>query len=192
MINVPTAHLKAALLAAGKRDLRYYLNGVHIETGPIETRVVATDGHIACVIRSAPCGHHAVLTVPRDVIETAVKMKRETTTFDNSGERARWIMNGMHSFDTLDDKFPPYRFLFKHAVSGLPIALNPERFALFAKMAAALGRRAYHVSTHYDGPDGNAFIAIKDYPDFAGVIMDIRREPGQHGALAPISTWVNE
>ena len=42
------AWIKAVMLAAGKKDVRYYLNGVMVRNGEL----AATNGHMALLIQS--------------------------------------------------------------------------------------------------------------------------------------------
>lgn len=53
-IDVPLALLNAAMLAAAKDDIRYYLNGVYIHAVDSELRIVSTDGHRMIVSRYVP------------------------------------------------------------------------------------------------------------------------------------------
>lgn len=73
-MQILTNHLKAVLLAAGKKDIRYYLNGVHMT----QHHLVATDGyrmHIVCHGGDWP---HGPVTIPRDACALAVKGKTVT------------------------------------------------------------------------------------------------------------------
>ena len=75
-MQILTDHLKAVLLAAGKKDVRYYLNGVHVT----KHHLVATDGsrmHIVCHGGDWP---HEPVTIPRTACELAIKGK--TTTLE--------------------------------------------------------------------------------------------------------------
>ena len=75
-MQILTSHLKAVLLAAGKKDMRYYLNGVHVN----KHHLIATDGyrmHIVCHGGDWP---HDPVTIPRGVCELAIKGK--TTTLE--------------------------------------------------------------------------------------------------------------
>ena len=75
-MQILTSHLKAVLLAAGKKDIRFYLNGVHVN----KHHLVGTDGsrmHIVCHGGDWP---HDPVTIPRDACELAVKGK--TTTLE--------------------------------------------------------------------------------------------------------------
>ena len=70
-MQINTADLKALLLAAGKKDIRYYLNGVHVNS----KYLVATDGRRMHVITHGGDWPRDPVTVPRDVVELAVKAK---------------------------------------------------------------------------------------------------------------------
>lgn len=183
MITVPTNYLKAALLAAGKQDVRQYLNGVLIEASAAETRVVGLNGVLGCVLRLESVNDTiAEIVVPRDVIEAAIKAKRHQTEFEQlDGEH--WMMNGTHRFKPVDGKFPQYRRVYAREVSGEPSrGLNPEQFSLFGKMAVALGTKPAAVTTHHNSR-GAAMITIEGMPEFAGVIMplDYTQQTGPTG-----------
>jgi DNA polymerase-3 subunit beta len=186
MITVPTKHLKAALLAAGKQDVRFYLNGVRVEASAAETRCVGLNGILGAVLRHATVNDTiADFTAPREVIEAAIKAKRDTTEFDQLDD-GHWLMNGTHRFKPVDGTFPNYRRVMPTAATGDPgRGLNPELFALFGKMAAALGRKTDDVTTHLNGENAAA-ITIEGYPDFAGVLSPL----GFKGETAPYGLGV--
>jgi DNA polymerase-3 subunit beta len=177
MITVPTRHLKAALLAVAKNDARYYICGVLLETMSNETRCVATNGDIAVVTTTpAENAHLCAIIIPRNVVELAVKSKRENTTFEPY-DSSRWLMNGSQLFTQVDGKFPDYRRIFPKDVSRAVGEFNPELFALFGKMAQALGRTARDVVLHHNGTS-TAAVSINGAPEFAGVIspLNLRAE----------------
>ena len=70
-MQILTNHLKAVLLAAGKKDIRYYLNGVHVN----KHHLVATDGHRVHIVCHGGDWPHEPVTIPRDACELAVKGK---------------------------------------------------------------------------------------------------------------------
>jgi hypothetical protein len=96
-MQVKTEHLKAALLAAGKKDVRYYLNGVLINN----RHIVATDGHRMTVIAHGGEWPHGEVKIPREAVEMAVKLKLKTV--DVTPEAI-----GPIAFKPLDGKFPDY------------------------------------------------------------------------------------
>ena len=70
-MQVKTNDLKALLLAAGKKDIRYYLNGILVNS----EHLVATDGHRMHVIAHGGDWPHGPVTIPREVVGLAVKAK---------------------------------------------------------------------------------------------------------------------
>ena len=75
-MQILTSHLKAVLLAAGKKDIRYYLNGVHVT----KHHLVGTDGHRMHIVCHGGDWPHEPVTIPRTACELAVKGK--TTTLE--------------------------------------------------------------------------------------------------------------
>ena len=75
-MQILTSHLKAVLLATGKKDIRYCLNGVHVT----KHHLVGTDGHRMHVVCHGGDWPHDPVTLPRNACELAVKGK--TTTLE--------------------------------------------------------------------------------------------------------------
>lgn len=96
-MQILTAHLKAVLLAAGKKDIRYYLNGVHVT----KHHLVATDGHRMHIVCHGGDWPHEPVTIPRDACELAVKGK--TTTLDLTPSAI-----GPISYKPLGGTYPDY------------------------------------------------------------------------------------
>lgn len=94
---IKTEHLKAALLAAGKKDIRYYLNGVLVN----EKHVVATDGSRMIVIAHGGDWAHGPVMIPRAAVEMAVKLK--VGELDVTASTV-----GPIAFTPLDGVFPDY------------------------------------------------------------------------------------
>ena len=61
--------LKAVLQFAAKGDIRYYLNGVYLETGPLGARLVATDGHIMGVLKIEGEFEESSIIIPRQALD---------------------------------------------------------------------------------------------------------------------------
>lgn len=70
-MQIQTNHLIAVLLAAGKKDIRYYLNGAHVT----KHHLVGTDGHRMHVVCHGGDWPHDPVTIPREACELAVKGK---------------------------------------------------------------------------------------------------------------------
>lgn len=170
-------HLCAAIHCAGKKDVRYYLNGVYVEALPDETRVVATDGYKLAVFRSATANPEPFsIIIPRATVEAFVKLVKgvkfvDLTITDGTG-RLSWA-NGSLPFDPIDARFPEYRRTFPQDTSGETAQFNPELLIAFSKVAKALGAKACPEIVH--NGSGAALVRINAVHDFAGVLMPFRQ-----------------
>ena len=83
-MQIKTSDLKAVLLAAGKKDIRTYLNGVHVNS----KHIVGTDGARLHAIAHGGEWPHGPVTIAREVVELAVKAKtlELTLTTDALGD----------------------------------------------------------------------------------------------------------
>lgn len=97
-MQILTNHLKAVLLAAGKKDVRYYLNGVHVN----KHHLVGTDGHRMHVVCHGGDWPHDPVTIPRDACELAIKGK--TTTLEITPTAI-----GPISYKPVDGLYPDYK-----------------------------------------------------------------------------------
>ena len=119
-IHISRNKLKAAAIFAASKDVRYYLCGILIESTPLQTRIVATDGHaMFCAKDDAKDDNAGAFTgiVPNDTIKQILAWKAPyktetpvifTTNDDPAGEhRAEWAGNTA-VFKLIDAKFPEY------------------------------------------------------------------------------------
>ena len=96
-MQILTSHLKAVLLAASKKDIRYYLNGVHVT----KHHLVGTDGHRMHIVCHGGDWPHDPVTIPRDACELAVKGK--TTTLELTPTAV-----GAISYPPVKGRYPDY------------------------------------------------------------------------------------
>ena len=89
-ITIDRNALKAVSRFAAIKDIRYYLQGVLIESTPLQTRLAATDGHTLAVHRAdaAPMKSPQALKRIAELYEAAERLGR-----DGRGYRtiAEWI-----------------------------------------------------------------------------------------------------
>lgn len=166
-------HLAAALHFAGKQDIRYYLNGLLIEVAPTETRVAATDGNCAAVLRTLQINDERFeITVPRATVELALKMKIEKMDLIRDTNNY-WSLSGIR-FEPVDGKFPDYRRIIPGHCSGKAAhGFNPEFFGRCAKVGKDLGYGQLHPTIRQNGDDAAlAHFYAKD--EFIGVLMPLR------------------
>lgn len=109
MTTIRIAVLKAALLHAGKKDVRYYLNGVLIDrqTG----HVVATDGHRMLVAKLADGAWEKgdSYIVPRETLEAAVKLHAKYETIEILDVDTANLTVGHIPCKAIDGRFPEWR-----------------------------------------------------------------------------------
>lgn len=78
-MRLPKSLLKAALLVAADRDIRYYLNGVYVEQGNGGVWIVGTDGQAILAAWHA-CADEFMdapsVIIPRDALTAALKLDK--------------------------------------------------------------------------------------------------------------------
>lgn len=116
MIRIPSKILKTLLLAASKKDVRYYLVGVHVN----ERHVVGCDG-----VRLHAWAHrqewpHGPVTIPRSAVELALKAKTAEIEISD-------VSVGPIAFKPVDGKYPDYMRVIPSVTLGVthgPVEAN--------------------------------------------------------------------
>ena len=181
-ITVSPAHLKAALQAAAKQDIRYYLNGILVQATPTETRVVATDGHMLIALRQAAQNSvtgQVDIIIPREVLDRLKPSKKElataqyTLTVPDSGPCALQAASSTEYFSPVDGKYPDYVRVIPEKVSGQAGNYNP---ALLSRAQAAAdivaGKSAVTHLAQNGATDAALFTCA--VPGFVAVVMPVR------------------
>jgi DNA polymerase-3 subunit beta len=195
-VNLYRTKLKAASRFMAVQDVRYYLNGVLIESNDIQTRIVATDGHtMFCGYDDAKgdnVGSFAGI-LPADTVKQILAWKAPyksaadmpviiTTPDDPLGEhRAEWCGNVV-IFRVVEGRYPDYTRVIPQALSGLAGHYNPDYLARAKAAAVDLGapkEKLYGINLTQNG-DGAALVTFS--PQAFAVIMPMRGEPGDIGA----------
>lgn len=198
--HIKQSTLDAMLLIAGKKDIRYYLNGVYIEFNETTTRAVGCDGHKLGIFQSSvPSSNTGAgsLIIPRDVIESLPKAGKNThlISITKNDTGAGWTINTGATtvgFTPYDDKYPDFRRVV-HSVqtagtSGVAGGFNLNYLNEFEKCGNVLAGNKLRVGNrlclHHNG-DQAALITLNCVDGFAGVIMPMRDSVGATGALFP-------
>src|SRR5574343_1598713 len=114
-ISLNLCDLRAALITAGNRDIRYYLNGALIEIGCSgKAWIVSTDGHRMSIIYAGVHQHNAEqcqVLVPRELIEKIKPIRRvEQVQASFEGETLSMLYAGAtYAQKAIDGKFPEWR-----------------------------------------------------------------------------------
>lgn len=184
--TIKTNELKALLICAGKKDIRYYLNGVYFETSPHGLVAVATDGHRLLAINL----HHNHITsdikaiVPRALIEIAVKTKAPNVEITIEGDHVTLLSAGQSTSGALcEGKFPDYKRVIPEKASGERIAdFNNEYLVDFDKVGKLLqgGELARVVQNGLSA----ALVHFSD-DNAIGVVMPMRKESIQGASYRP-------
>jgi DNA polymerase-3 subunit beta len=193
--HVQQSTLDAMLQLAGKKDIRYYLNGVYIEFDATTTRAVGCDGHKLGIYQAAAPDNrgNGSIIIPRDVIENLPK-KAGILTFSQISETHWQIDTGAATikFAPCDAKYPDFRRVV-HPIqtagtSGVAAGFNLEYFNQFEKCGNLLAGTKLRVGNrlrlHHNG-DGAALVLLNCVEGFAGVVMPMRDSVGSSGALFP-------
>ena len=191
-ITFSLTQLRAALLCAAKQDIRYYLNGVLIESNGGTTRIVGTNGHylLATDYRH---GNSEAFIMPRDVCEMVCKIKSpvdfgtiEIETEDKAVFNAATltkVTGVVHVLDThigfrsLEGLFPDYTRVITPWVGThdqmIAAQFNPEYYGKFATIAKLFGSKIDQFVLWQRGDDA-ALISFQTLPEkinATGVLM---------------------
>jgi len=168
-ILIPKNSFKAMALLASKQDIRYYLNGVLVESDNQHTRLVATDGHLLGVFQISETAHNGEafsIIIPNEIIAKLDKKDNFLSCVDG-----KWDIDGI-SFNPVEGKFPDYmRVLPSKPVSGETAQFNPEYITRFAKCSKLLNGKPWPVIAH--NGDSSALVDI-GLDRFVGVVMPMR------------------
>lgn len=184
MIMIDRAKLKAAArFAADTKDLRRTLHGVLVEASPAGVRLVATDGHVLLVVRSAGDVDTDTWTgiIPSDVIKAALAWKggKALPIVLIPGEpecRLTRATGEAVLFVPAPGPFPDYRRVIPAAPSGAASFYDPDLLVRFKRAAEDLGSNL-GLFDLLPGGDGSGLVYLTS--DAVGVIMPMRA-----GALA--------
>jgi DNA polymerase-3 subunit beta len=147
LVNIPARVLKAALTHAPKKDMRYYLVGVLVNTTTGE--LVSTDGHALFLAHIAPADCKPFI-IPRDALEKALKgiparamidaeILVTVTERDDEPDRGLALSSpatGVTIAATeVDGRFPDYSRIIPRETSGEAGQISP---ALLSRAADAL------------------------------------------------------
>lgn len=192
-VNLTLTQLRAALLVAAKGDIRYYLNGVYVESTPDCARVVSTNGHVlyAHDNKAGSDGGNTFtgsFIIPRDVLEVACKGTSKwdgaTITVLDYGHsdiviykiKTGACLNDIE-FKPLEGVFPDYCRVVPETRGKndalTPAQFNPEYLTLWGKVSKVLGSKS---GQYYLFPSGNATATVEfdGHTECVGVMMPVR------------------
>jgi hypothetical protein len=198
-LTVPARYIAVLKLFAAEKDMRSYLNGICLEIGRTETRLIATNGHILGVFRvesEQPDIDEPVrnVIIPNDMLKH-IKPKGDVDIVlgDVLPDSHAWPVTLSYdgltvSGETVDGHYPDWQRKFLNLQpSGIAAQFNTEYIGKMGKAWACLhGKRSPLVAIAHNG-DSAALIGLDDI-NFCGVIMPIRTHFVAVPACAP--DWV--
>jgi DNA polymerase-3 subunit beta len=136
--------LKALILFAGKNDVRFYLNGLHIEQSATGTLAVATNGHAIAIARIdneayAP----ASCTVHRQYID-AIKTKYAVSfTQNDTATVSIQTADSKITMPIMDAKFPDWRRVVSAKQTGEQSYFHPDYVTMVDKAGQIISKRLH-------------------------------------------------
>lgn len=184
-LTVPCRPLLALRELAGKKDVRWYINGVCVELDGAGGGVMAaTNGAVLGAYRldSKACGLPAVkasVIIPRTILD-GLKPSPINFVLTAARDGERWMLTidptaGRVSDWAVEGVFPDWRRNVPRTVSGESAQFNPALLALFQKAGAMLrGGTSRYCGIGHNGTSP-ALVDLGD-ADFCGVIMPWRQD----------------
>jgi DNA polymerase-3 subunit beta len=143
--------IKALLHFAAKKDIRYYLQGVHIEQGATGAYAVATNGHFLAVARiDTQAQAPASVIVGSDHLAAAIKGAKGAAMISADGAKVTIKTTaGEITADAVEAHYPDWRRVIRAPQTGEQAYFNPEYLATVQKAAGEYhGNKGtlYHVT----------------------------------------------
>ena len=168
------AWLKAVSLAAGKKDVRYYLNGVMVRNG----EMAATNGHMALLIKSESIKSDGEYIIDNDTLKMIVTAHKGI-----KGDNRVEVIDSMTttgsskiSITPVDGKFPDINRVIPQEASGEIAHFNYEYLLACQKANEEfLDRKCTYIKLQHNGLSGAKFES-EDYNGnkLIGAVMPVR------------------
>lgn len=194
IITIPSNLFAAVALFRATKDIRYYLNGVYLEAGPLGARLVATDGHTMGVGRIEGWFPVTSVIIPESLVKLVKAGKGNLSHLDiefdeTPSETPRTITlrtyGNTMSAPEVEGKFPNWRRVCPSTpASGECGQFSHEYLVRCDKASALVGAGKFAAIAH-DGPNNSARCDLGD--DMFAVIMPMRNPP----ELTP-PAWMQE
>jgi len=194
-ITLKTSVLRAALICAAKKDIRYYLQGVCVSINhPQIAMIYGTDGHVLFAgqcpieVHQAPKAYGFQIIIPSDTIK-AIDKKAEFIDLETiEGGAKDYYLLGNARFQAIDARYPdisrvvPSRDLFSELK---PSNFDPE---LLVKGNEALAmfygaKKGKVFPLHQRGNDSGTI--HNNQNDAVVVVMPMRSDIGTYQGLNP-------
>lgn len=192
-ITIDYAIIKALLIAAPKKDMRYYLNGICVDASKDTVVLVATDGHMmlsfpvsADAIEDRINGQFIIDRVDLDAIKPAKAGKHTLPLVIEVDDKGYTISGATKAVNTLvDGKFPDWRRVVPQTLSGELAQFNLEILSRIDDIRKVFGQDEYATTIHHNGRSCAQVTGLKH--DALLLLMPLRNDATQGDA--PIPSW---
>jgi hypothetical protein len=135
--------LKALILFAGKNDVRFYINSLHIEQSATGTLAVVTNGHTIAIARiDSEAYAPATMTVHRQYID-AIKSKYAVTFTQNDAATVSiQTADSKITMPLVDGRFPDWRRVVSAKQTGEQAYFHSDYVTMVEKAGQTIGKRA--------------------------------------------------
>lgn len=200
IITIPSNLFAAVALFRGVKDIRSYLNGVYLETGPLGARLVATDGATMGVGRIAGSFPVASVIIPDALAKLVKAGGRNPNTVDLEFDETPPVYKDdmfqprtvtLRTYDNtmsapeLEGKFPDWRRVCPSTPASGECGQFQHQYLVRCDKASALMGAGTFAAIAHDGPNSPARCTLGD--DMFAVIMPYRNPP----ELTP-PAWMQE
>lgn len=183
MIEIKSGALNAMLNLSGKKDIRYYLNGVLVQVHENRLRLVATDGHVMGIYQDEIASDDSFqIVIPNEIISKLDKKQNNILT----NADGVWKIDNI-SFAPIDGQYPDYmRVLPREPLTKEMAQFNPDFITRFHKVAKGFGFKAGLLGITHNGQNA-ALVDIGMPLNFVGIMMPLRSDMG----MTSVPAWLN-
>ena len=166
------AWLKAVSLAAAKKDVRYYMNGVMVRNG----EMAATNGHMLLLIKSESIKSDGEYIIDNHTLQQLVNSYKIVTGDTPVEVKYGTTGIGRISITPVDGKFPDINRVIPQETSGEIAHFNYERLLTCQKANGKfLGGKYQWIKLQHNGQAGAKFESEdEDGNKLIGVVMPVR------------------
>ncbi len=190
-------YLKALALLAPKKEIRFYLIGVHVEVKGSQAILVATDGSVLGALRVTLTEEYEThtFTIPLSLL-TMITAKDEVTvtyTKTEQGPGTVTLIQGdrVLSGKAVEGTYPSFRRVIPEKVSGVQDHLIAVKYLETAAKVCAMinGVPMPAVHVYYNG--GDVCMVDTQNEDFVLVVMPLRDPSEQIKNTYTRPTWLS-
>ena len=188
VITVKTSMIKAVLLGAAKKDIRYYLNGLFLESKNGNCNLVGTDGHRMHVGHVGKHDNEFAVIISRESIESALKVygKLEHLNIDIENKTIQDL-----PYKEIEGTFVNWRLVvpnIEENAASFP-AMNPAYIADVMKAVQFLDKKVA-VKPHFNECSLVYRVNTVMKDKFFAIIMAMRTDGDEDFNSGRVVSWI--